>query len=122
MMRSPLSTFTKHTICRSAVVPRRSSARSRWWCAVYAQVPGKGEEEQQLRQITLQSPHYTAVFPLPAGGLMANLNASRPHCGGKFSEQLHGFVPSDTGVGDALPVDERFPIYQFLGTRDQIAL
>jgi len=50
--------------------------------------------------------------PLPASGSNSI---------GQFAERLPSFVPSHTGIGDALPVDQLLPLYQLLSARDQIA-
>src|SRR6266568_2176929 len=55
MMRSTLSTFTKHTMVGFSVALPRSNARSRWWCAVCA--TGAGERRRTTA---------TPVSPVPA--------------------------------------------------------
>src|SRR5438132_8620242 len=68
MMRSALSTFTKHTMGR---VRRRTSTKQRSIMLVVRSLRhrwrGEGEEREQLGQILLQPPDHGGISPAPAG-------------------------------------------------------
>src|ERR1700756_757020 len=53
--------------------------------------------------------------------LFGPIEPRRADCSSEFVEQFKRGVPSDTGVGDALSIYERFASFDLLGTRNQIA-
>ena len=66
MIRSTLSTFTKHTIGR---VRRRTSTKQRSMTLVVRSFGHRcrgGEERQQLWQVAFQAAHHGPVLPPPA--------------------------------------------------------
>src|SRR5450755_4810987 len=101
MMRSTLSTFTKHTLGR---VRRRTSTKQRSIRLVVrsfcCRMGGEGEPRQQLRQVALQLAHHGAVLPVPAFPVAAKRRLLFGAAVGQVEASLH-FVVGQTSAPSA---------------------